>query len=70
VGRVDVDRAEEDAFRVVARDRHHTRCADRRPGGAKRREEAEERPVGDQDDVAPPNSRSQATANSPFFCPR
>ena len=66
----DVDPAEEHALRVLARDRHDPRRPHRGPCRAQRREEPQQRPVGDEDDVAGPHARSQATAESPFFCPR
>jgi hypothetical protein len=70
VRRADVDRAEEHPFRVLARHRHHPRRAHWCPRRSQRWKEAEQRPVGDEDDVAAPDARPQATAESPFFCAR
>ena len=70
VSRANADGAEEHALRVGARDRDDARGADRRPRRAQRRKEALERSIGDQHHVGGLDRRSQATAESPFFCAR
>lgn len=70
VCRPDFDRAEQHTLCVPASDRHDARRPDRRPGGAERWEHAQDRPVADKHRVAGLESRSQATAETTFFCPR
>jgi len=65
-----IDRPEEHALGVGPRDGHDSGHPDRRPRRSQRWEEPQQRPVGEQHNVAGPNSRSQATPNSPFFCAR
>ena len=62
--------AEQHPLRVLARDRDDGRRPHRGPRRAQRREQAEQRPIGDEDNIAGPNARSHATAESPFFCAR
>jgi hypothetical protein len=70
VAGADVDGAEEHAFRVLACDWHYPGRPHRRPRRSQRWKEPQQRPIGDQDDIAGLEARSQATAESPFFCGR
>jgi hypothetical protein len=70
VRRMDVDRAEEHPFRVLPGDGHDSRPSDGGPRRPQRWKESQERPIGNQHYIAGPKARSQATAESPFFCAR
>jgi len=60
--------AEEHCLRVGAGDHNGARGPNGRPRGAQRREEAQQRPVGEEHDIARRDCRSQAATESPFFC--